>query len=311
MKKLFGLLLTVALFSSSAFAATLGIGDPAPALKVSKWVKGDPIDSLDPSRTYVVEFWATWCPPCRYSIPHLTELAKKYPNVTFIGMDVWERVADPTAKVEQFVKDMGDKMEYNVAMDTKDQFMANKWMRAAEQDGIPTAFLVQNGTIVWIGHPMGDLDKMIGLAEAGTIDVAALKKEEEVRQKTMATIDDYVQAAMAGNTEKTTKLAPEIESFDLADAELLNRLSWFLLTSDRIKTRDIPFATRLAKKAVDLTESKNASVLDTYARALHDGGDLDAAIEIQRKATAADPADTSLAKTLDKYIAESPKAATE
>lgn len=305
MKKLFGLFLTTLLFASGALAATLGIGDPAPELKVSKWVKGDAVEALDPAKTYVVEFWATWCPPCRYSIPHLTELAKKYPNVTFIGMDVWERDADPEAKVEQFVKEMGDKMEYPVAMDTKDQFMAKNWMEAAQQGGIPTAFLVQNGIIAWIGHPMGDLDKMVEQAEAGTIDIAAIKHAEEVRQKTMGTIDNYVQAAMSGNSAKTAELAAEIESFDIADAELLNRLSWFLLTNQRIKDRDIGFATRLAKKAVELTDSKEASILDTYARALHDSGDLAAAIEAQRKATTIDPTDTHFAKTLDEYMTES------
>ena len=94
----------------------LTIGDQAPAISVSKWIKGDPVDRLDPKKTYVVEFWATWCGPCRVSIPHLTELQKKYKDkgVTFLGVSVWEQDQDAVAP---FVKEMGDKMNYTVAMD--------------------------------------------------------------------------------------------------------------------------------------------------------------------------------------------------
>ena len=65
-------------------------------------------------KNYVVEFWATWCGPCKASIPHLTELQKKNPSVTFIGVSVWEPDQD---KVKPFVEEMGDKMAYRVAID--------------------------------------------------------------------------------------------------------------------------------------------------------------------------------------------------
>src|SRR5205807_3002075 len=112
----------------------LNIGDPPPAMAVSSWVKGDKVESFEPGKTYVVEFWATWCGPCRTSIPHLTELQKKYRDrVKFIGVSVFEHDAKG---VEPFVKEMGDKMDYSVALDdvpegkTPDQGkMAEAWMK--------------------------------------------------------------------------------------------------------------------------------------------------------------------------------------
>ena len=40
--------------------ATLGVGDPAPALHVAKWVKGSQVSNFEAGSVYLVEFWATW-----------------------------------------------------------------------------------------------------------------------------------------------------------------------------------------------------------------------------------------------------------
>src|SRR5262245_29820133 len=73
-------------------AKILNIGDAAPALTVSSWVKGDKVEKFEPRKTYVVEFWATWCGPCKRNIPHLTELMHQYKDqgVQIIGVDIWE-----------------------------------------------------------------------------------------------------------------------------------------------------------------------------------------------------------------------------
>ena len=130
-------------------APTLKVGDPAPALAVDKWVKGEPVAALQKGTVYVVECWATWCGPCRATIPHLTELQKKYKEAVFIGV----AVNDEISKVKEFVKTMGDKMDYRVGTDDKNKTSKN-WLDAAGQDGIPCAFVVDKaGKLAWVGHP--------------------------------------------------------------------------------------------------------------------------------------------------------------
>jgi thiol-disulfide isomerase/thioredoxin len=137
-----------------------GLGMPAPALNVADWVKGQAVDLKEGKgkTVYVVEFWATWCPPCRASIPHLTELQKKFKDkgVTVIGVS-----DEKVSTVKPFVNKMGPKMEYTVAVD-KDQKTSGAYMGAFGVDGIPHAFVVdKTGAIVWHGHPMDGLDKAI------------------------------------------------------------------------------------------------------------------------------------------------------
>jgi thiol-disulfide isomerase/thioredoxin len=157
--------------------AALGIGKPAPALKVAKWIKGTPVEKFAEGQVYVVEFWATWCGPCKAAMPHLSELAKKYDGkATFVGVSVWEKFdteAEKLAALEAFVQKQGDKMAYNVAADGEAGEMARTWLAAAGQKGIPCSMVIgKDGRIAWIGHPMQGLDEVVQKVIDGTFDVS-------------------------------------------------------------------------------------------------------------------------------------------
>jgi thiol-disulfide isomerase/thioredoxin len=89
---------------------TLKVGDPAPKLHVSKWLNGDPVEKLEKGTTYVIECWATWCGPCRASIPHVSELNTKYKDKTESAnpgiMDTLARAQFEKGDVEKAVATM-------------------------------------------------------------------------------------------------------------------------------------------------------------------------------------------------------------
>lgn len=94
--------------------------------------------------------WATWCPPCRYTIPLLTNLAKKHQGkLEVIG------ITNETDEdhLLSFVERMGDQMDYNVAFDKEGHFIRDYAMKFSVNT-IPHAFLVdKKGEIVWHNNP--------------------------------------------------------------------------------------------------------------------------------------------------------------
>ena len=153
MKTILFFCISSALLTASTLLTGCTAGDESGA-PVAHWVKGEPVDVS--SGVHVVEFWATWCPPCLTSIPHLTALQEKYADrgVNIIGVS-----DEKLATVEAFVKKMGDKMAYTVAIDAG--ATSKGYMGKYGVGGIPHAFVVKDGEVVWHGHPMGKLDDAI------------------------------------------------------------------------------------------------------------------------------------------------------
>ena len=170
------LAVTAGLTFTLAAGPALKVGDPAPKLQTGKWVQGEPVKDFAKGKAYIVEFWATWCPPCRASIPHLNEVYKKFKDkgLVVIGQNCSE---EDDSVVAPFVKKMGDKMTYRVALDDKtsekDGRMSRTWMEAAGRESIPTAFLVDTkGVIAWIGHPLQLKEQVIENVLSGKFPVS-------------------------------------------------------------------------------------------------------------------------------------------
>jgi thiol-disulfide isomerase/thioredoxin len=209
------LVLAASLMLAAAAEAKLTIGDPAPQLQPGKWIQGDAVPAFDTNHVYIVEFWATWCGPCRASIPHLNGLYEKFKDqgIIAIGQDVWEQNEDGVAP---FVKKMGANMTYRVALDDKSQntkgAMATTWMDAADQHGIPTAFIVnRHGVIAWIGHPMGLTEAVLGQILADKFDTGSFAKKYE---------KDQLAATLRNALYHKLRTAMKTNDWDAADAAL-------------------------------------------------------------------------------------------
>ncbi|MHC5022819.1 MAG: TlpA disulfide reductase family protein [Planctomycetota bacterium] len=137
----------------------LTIGDEAPKIEISHWLKGEQFEEFENDQVYVMEFWATWCGPCIASMPHISELQEKYADydVTFVGVS-----DEPLPTVVSFLfkehkgdgKIHNDRTQYTLTTDP-DKSVYKSYMTAAGQRGIPTAFIVgKDQHIEWIGHPM-------------------------------------------------------------------------------------------------------------------------------------------------------------
>ncbi|MFM9872804.1 MAG: redoxin family protein [Fimbriimonadaceae bacterium] len=195
-------------------------GDKAPELKVAKYYQGDPIKKFESGKVYVVEFWATWCGPCVAVMPHMSELSAKLKGkVNFVGVNVWDDEPEQDARITAFVKKMGDKLTYPVAVDTPEMHMTNKWMEASMSEGIPTAFIVnQQGQIAWIGHPM-DIEEPLNQVIEKKFDVPAERtKYEAALAEKVEVAKEYEKITAAqtlyaqGRTEEAIKILDDLIS---------------------------------------------------------------------------------------------------
>ena len=134
----------------------------APPTRVTT-LEGKVIDLADlKGRVVLIDFWATWCPPCRAELPHFQALYTKYqPRLQILGLAMDQEGAGAVAP---FVKAQG--VTYPIALGTEALGNAYGGIR-----GIPTTFLIdQQGRIA---------KKYFGYQEASVFeqDVTALSQE--------------------------------------------------------------------------------------------------------------------------------------
>ncbi len=121
------------------------VGTKMTKLAVKDWLSRQQLVPQDlADRIYVVEFWATWCPPCIMSMPHMNQLAKKYrpDEVFFISISVDNGRERPKTFIE---RNSFDNL-FVVMNDGMAEKLTVTW--------IPMAYIVgTDGKILWQGIP--------------------------------------------------------------------------------------------------------------------------------------------------------------
>ena len=138
--------LAVALCATILFVGpslALSVGDRAPEIKVKDWLNtGKQSLAQLRGRIVVLEFWATWCPPCLASIPHLNKIHRTYKGEK---IQLLSFARETRTFIQTFQQSRNLSIEYPIGADSSlfDTYGVSS---------IPYAFLIgRDGKVLWHG----------------------------------------------------------------------------------------------------------------------------------------------------------------
>ncbi len=149
-------------------------GKQAPKLEVEEWFSDKPEFK---GKTLLIDFWATWCPPCRKLIPELETWQEKYKaDLVVVGV-----TAEPKKTVMDFVDLRGAGVKYPMARDGQ-----NRTNKEIGVKGIPHVLVISSDGIVrWQGFPESEEDTLTEAKLKQIIDA-----DKAARAKNAPKLDD-------------------------------------------------------------------------------------------------------------------------
>lgn len=123
-------------------------GKAAPALEVKSWLSGSAPNTT--GKVVMIDFWATWCGPCRNLIPELNKFQEKFgDDLVIIGLS-----DEPEAKLQEFMKSTD--IKYSIGTDP-----TKTMKKSIGVSGIPHVLVISPDNIVrWQGFPGMEEDQL-------------------------------------------------------------------------------------------------------------------------------------------------------
>ena len=151
------------------------IGDPAAALVVQEWIKGQPVEIKAGTNIFVVEVFTTSSTASRASITNLNALQRQFKDQGVVVVGISD---EPAERLKAFLAEAGAVMEYAVAADDGRKTTLNYMMPVGKR-GVPYAFVVgRDGKLQWHGHPQQGLAEALEQITAGHYNVEQAAKAE-------------------------------------------------------------------------------------------------------------------------------------
>ncbi len=309
--------LLLSCFSANLHAedGELAVGEIAPHLSVGRWLlnhntAGSKIN------TRLVVIWAPWCPVSRLVLHHLDKLQQEKLSQ---GLQIIALTPELPSFTEKVVKE-GKWKHLSIATD-EDWTTFREYMGAVGVRAVPYAFLLRRNedegdfTLWWHGsvvsrqgkNALAKFDEILGQVVTGKYDFVGAIKEIRMNKKLEGMLSELNGAAKNADQEAVSELIRAITQLPLDEvqnnrvANKCNGIAWDIVSKEDIEKIEAEAGLHIAKLAMDKGGNKKAAVVDTYARALFETGDLAGAIKAQKRAVGLAKNDSSLAKTLARY----------
>ncbi|USK48487.1 TlpA family protein disulfide reductase [Bacillus sp. CMF12] len=117
-------------------------GNLAPDFELSD-MEGNPVKLSDyRGKAVLLNFWATWCPPCRAEMPHMEKLYNKYKDENFDILAVnLTNTEKNSSDAEKFVKELG--LTFTIPMDVKGEAGSDYNIMA-----YPTSYFIDSDGVI-------------------------------------------------------------------------------------------------------------------------------------------------------------------
>ena len=144
---------------ASSLAGVVRVGEIAPDFRLTD-LNGE-MHSLGEHRgeAVILNFWTTWCPPCRFEMPALQQAFERYSGQGFVILGVNLTESDERDLVESYREELG--LTFPILLDLESEVSGNLYRVL----GLPTSvFIDRSGIVLEIYNgalPLGELDRKV------------------------------------------------------------------------------------------------------------------------------------------------------